>query len=735
MKKKYKRAGTTSERQDYRTGGRVGYQKGKNVNIAGRGGRIIPQEPQGDFNVPQSDLDATEEARDKLVKENATAANKTIDQAAQPTTTSVGNTEVTASQIRTIDEDNNLKTTATPERAERIQQSAEQLEKVSTGDLTDEEKRKRVLLIEVPEEGKMDASIEGKTTEIAEQDKVEFTDADTALETQLVKADETRAVDESTGQNLKVSDKFKTAAQVSEEVDIEEAQGVVSDKAELTNDEIAQADVTPIEGAKIDIPEGALQERVVGSISEGAKASAAKVAGTTLRKVTRAKTQLRNAGLTEEQINDLGNDPEDLEERLMEFSEEERGIIAGLPKQALVSSQLDTLLSGIENGEIPAWAQPAVTQVEEMLAARGLSASSVGRAQLTNAIIQSAIPIAQSNATTVANAFSQQRSIEAQAAIKDAEFKQQTAVFNAGNVFAMDMAQFNADQQRAVNNSKFLQTVGLTEASNDQQATVQNAVIESNINLAEADAITRLTSQNAKAFLQMDVANLSNSQQARIVETQQEQQRILSNQSATNAAAQFNAASENQVNQFMASMSFDMQRFNVSQQNAMNQFNVTQANAQIARNADRQQDINKFNKQLETQVDEFNAQVDFNRQQWNAANQAAVQAADVEWRRKVNTADTAAVNADNKQSAMNQFNLCSTALAFLGQELRDQADFDFRAFENKENRNAQIMATLLGNSGDAGKYAYQAAEDGLLDNLLRGDAIGKRSNRLIPPGS
>ena len=64
MKKKYKRAGTTSERQDYRTGGRVGYQKGKNVNIAGRGGRIIPQAPQGDFNVPQSDLDAAEEARD-----------------------------------------------------------------------------------------------------------------------------------------------------------------------------------------------------------------------------------------------------------------------------------------------------------------------------------------------------------------------------------------------------------------------------------------------------------------------------------------------------------------------------------------------------------------------------------------------------------------------------------------------------------------------------------------------
>jgi hypothetical protein len=91
----------------------------------------------------------------------------------------------------------------------------------------------------------------------------------------------------------------------------------------------------------------------------------------------------------------IGNDPEALEDRLADFSEEERGVIAGLPEEALVSTQLNGLLEGMENGEIPVWARPAVASVEAMLARRGLSASSVGRDNLFNAIVQSAMPIAQ----------------------------------------------------------------------------------------------------------------------------------------------------------------------------------------------------------------------------------------------------------------------------------------------------------------------------------------------------
>ena len=55
------------------------------------------------------------------------------------------------------------------------------------------------------------------------------------------------------------------------------------------------------------------------------------------------------------------------------------------------------------------------------------------------------------------------------------------------------------------------------------------------------------------------------------------------------------------------------------------------------------------------------------------------------------------------QNAQNAFNLSTQSLAFLWQELRDQADYDFRAVENEENRKAQIIATALANEGEAGE--------------------------------
>ena len=138
--------------------------------------------------------------------------------------------------------------------------------------------------------------------------------------------------------------------------------------------------------------------------------------GSSLSRITRAKKQLSNAGLSDADITELGNDPESLEARLADFSEAERGIIEGLPQEALVSNQLDSLLSGIEEGEIPAWARPAVASVESMLAQRGMEASTVGRDALFNAIITSAMPMAQSNAQAIQASVGQQRAIEAQEA-------------------------------------------------------------------------------------------------------------------------------------------------------------------------------------------------------------------------------------------------------------------------------------------------------------------------------
>ena len=510
------------------------------------------------------------------------------------------------------------------------------------------------------------------------------------------------------------------AATVTPEVEVEAAKGEVSDKA------VAQAAgverVTPTEGVEVEIPAGALAERVIGTISQDAKATAAINAGTSLSRITRGKKQLSRAGLSDADIEEIGNDPEALEDRLADFSEEQRGIIEGLPEEALVSTQINGLLEGIENGEIPVWARPAVTQVEQMLAARGLSASSVGRDGLFNAIIQSAIPIAQSNAQAIQQSVSQQKTIEAQTAEANAQRMQQKAMQDAQNVFQMDMAQFSSDQQIALSNSKFLQTVAITEASADQQSIMQNAALMSQANISEANFYQQAQIQNAKNFLTMDMANLNAEQQANILKAQQTQQRLLSNQAAENAASQFNAASENQTQQFMTSLNAQVEQYNTSQMNANAQFNATQANAAEARRAGIEADANRYNAQLATQVKEFNANQDFARNQWNAQNTAAVEASNVAWMRQINTVNTAAQNAINMQNATNAFNLSQTARAFLWQELRDQADYDFRESENEKNRIAQIVNTAL--ASDPDRYSASVNDIKGLIKVITEDITG-----------
>jgi len=493
-----------------------------------------------------------------------------------------------------------------------------------------------------------------------------------------------------------------TAAQTTSQDQVIGASGSIGTEALA---KAAQVDkVAPIEGANVTIPEGALAARVTGTISPQAISIAAQAAGTTLSRVTRAKKQLRNSGMSEQAITDLGNDPEALEDRLMDLTEAERGVIGDLPEEALVSNQLDSLLKGMENGEIPTWASPAVAAVEQMLAQRGLSASTVGRDNLFNAIIQSAVPIAQANAQAIQANVAQSRELESREELTNVQLRQQTAMQNASNVFQMDMAQFSADQQTTLSNSKFMQTVGLTEASMDQQATLQTAVLLSQANLAEADFYQKSQIQNAQAFLSMDMVNLTNAQQATVLTAQQKQQTLLSNTAAQNVARQFNATSENQTQQFMASLAQQVSLNNTAQLNSMEQFNTQISNQAAMQARGLSSDENKLNAQLATQVDTFNTQLNYDRSKWNATNAQAVEQSNVAWRRQANTINTAAQNQINMQNAQNLFGMSSQAQAFLWQELRDRATYEFQAAEKYEDRKTHLLAQALSNEATSASY-------------------------------
>jgi len=442
-------------------------------------------------------------------------------------------------------------------------------------------------------------------------------------------------------------------------------------------------------------------DRITGTLDPESKAGLVEVAGTTLPRVLRAKKQLRRAGLSEDQIDLMGNDPEALEDELMQYTEAERGMIAGLPDQALVSTQINSLLDGMESGEIPAFAKPAVAAVNQMLAERGLDASTVGRDALFNAIIQAAVPIAQSNAQSIKEAVIQQKGIEAQAEQLNAQMAQQTAISNADKVFNLNMQQFAVDQQTEIANKKFLQTTSLTEVSNDQQATIQNAVHQTQLDLANLSTQERLAVNNAQAFLSMNMKNITNDQQGRVIEAQAEQQRLLSNQSAVNASRQFNSTSENQTNQFMASLNHQIELNNADRIDRMEITNNAAENARIAQQAGIDTDLAKINATLVSDINRFNAQMEFNRDNWNAQNRAAVEQSNVIWRRNANTINTAAANTIAMQNAQNAFGLGSSELSFIWQEARDKANYSFQAIEREKDRKVSLLLKAITAEGEA----------------------------------
>ena len=673
-KKKGYRASTSSVRQDYREGGRVQAANGglqtfdqwkadyattnprpTGVGMAGHRAR-----QRYDAGLPQLYSDYTTSYIPPVVQNPAeTAAEKAAKQSRE--------------------------TMATDRRA-RIERTGAQAEQIAAGDIGN-----------IPKAEVEDVSLDGTratTEQIAPRTEV----AASTIAQPTTEQVSTVADIDTVAAPTPITAGTMTAEQVTTAPTVTAAQTTVDDDALATTAGVAR--VPTIQGADVTIKEGALTDRVVGVLSPEAMATAAQASGTTLARVSRAKKQLRNAGLDEDAITELGENPEALEDRLTDFTEAQRGVIEGLPEEALVSNQLDSLLAGIQDGNIPTWASPAVAAVEQMLAQRGLEASSVGRDNLVNAIIQSSIPIAQANAQAIQQSVAQEKTLIAQEELANAQLRQQTALSNADKVFQLNIAQFNADQQTALSNSKFLQTVSLTEASNDQQATIQNAVLMSQANLAEADFTTKLAIQNAQAFLQTDLANLNATQQANILTAQQQQQTLLSNQSAVNVAAQFNATSENQTNQYMASLAAQIDQYNASQYNASVQFNAQAINAAAARNAQRVADVNKANATIINQVAQFNEQMDFNRDQWNAANAQAVVNSNVDWRRKANLANTAAQNAVNQQNVANAFQLSTQAQAFLWQELRDQADYDFKFADNTATRKVQAMVSAAGTEGD-----------------------------------
>ena len=225
-----------------------------------------------------------------------------------------------------------------------------------------------------------------------------------------------------------------------------------------------------------------------------------------------------------------------------------------LDPRATVQYQLGELLGSIEEGKpMPAWAAPAVRKVAGIMQARGLGASSMAAAAMTQAVMESGIVIAGQDANKYATIQ-----------LQNLNNQQQTALTNASVFAAMDKANLSARLQGAVTNAQML--------------------------------------------LAVETKNLDSRQQGATLSYNAQTQAMFKDAAEDNARQQFNAKNELQVEEFFAELASQVETANMNRTAATAQFNAGEVNAQQQFNTAMRDNREKFNTNMQFAVDQSNVQ-------------------------------------------------------------------------------------------------------------------------------
>jgi hypothetical protein len=389
-----------------------------------------------------------------------------------------------------------------------------------------------------------------------------------------------------------------------------------------------------------------------------------------------------------------------------DFVSNVQGATMTVTPEMTVQGQLSRISQQFQDGQVPSWAAGVVRTATAQMAQRGLAASSMAGAAITQAILEASVPIATADAQTyyqtavkimdnqqqanltntqnnlnvsLANTSNRQQTalakMQVQAALAGQTLsnQQQANILNAEKFAEAANLNFNQEQQRVFANSKAIETINLQNLSNAQATSLANAATLAQMDMANLNNRQQAMVLNAQGFLQMDMSNLTNAQQTEVINQQAKMQTLLSDQAAQNAAQNFNATSQNQVNQFFETLTADINKLNSTQFNAQQQFNAGQANA----------------------LNQFRATMQNSRDQFNVKNAVEIAQSNATWRRNVNTANTAAINAANQLNAANYLNISNTALNNIWQQYRDEADYAYTSAENSQDRAFNYAMAIL----------------------------------------
>ena len=300
------------------------------------------------------------------------------------------------------------------------------------------------------------------------------------------------------------------------------------------------------------------------------------------------------------------------------------------PMQAAsMTTEINELLDGMEDGQVPLWAKPAVTLVERQLAARGIGASSIGRDSLFNAIINAAIPIAQQNAVFIQDANKTNYNAKVQAIFSDVGIRNSAKQFNAtsqnqanqfnaslrsqvdlANASRKDaMSQFNASQLNDFMKTQaaLIQDASKTNAASTNQmrqfnAQRQDLLLQFNAGQKNDFAKVRASLNQQTALANLEVEAAAARQDATAFNSNQELQAQLDQQSEL-----ANQESQDRINSLNVQLEAARQQFNAAQDNQKNLAQGQLSQQVKLSNAQMSNDIAKLNSQIAAETDKFNS--------------------------------------------------------------------------------------------------------------------------------
>ena len=222
--------------------------------------------------------------------------------------------------------------------------------------------------------------------------------------------------------------------------------------------------------------------------------------------------------------------------------------------------------------------------------------------------------------------------------------------------------------------------IQLQNLNNRQETALKNAAVFATMDTANLNA--RLTAQvnNAKTLLSVETANLTAEQSKNELEYNALVQGVFKDAAQENARSEINVKNEMQTEEYFTEMDAQIETANANRSVAVDQFNAGEANA-----------VNQFNASLLDSRDKFESNMGF-----------AIDQSNAEWRRAINTQDTAIQNETNRINVQNLYNATTTQLNNLWLKYRDNAAWNFEKSESETQRRHEIamLAMEFSNSNE-----------------------------------